>query len=157
MAKSKVAYYCSECGGQSTKWQGQCAHCFSWNTLSEELIETKGSKRYASLTQSTSLQKLNDVKTFMANMVHFSVLPWLFVMKKVNLCWNKLIVCGIDGNLPRFQNLPQEPGSSVPHVFRTLQAILVVWSHQLKFEIWWSDQWLKRYLTFNMVFISCNF
>ena len=39
MPKSKIAYQCSECGGQSTKWQGQCPHCFGWNTLVEELIE----------------------------------------------------------------------------------------------------------------------
>ena len=25
--------------------------------------------------------------------------------------------------LPHFQNLPQEPGSSVPHVFRTLEGL----------------------------------
>ena len=63
MAKTKVAYYCSECGGQSPRWQGQCPHCFSWNTMSEEVVESKTPKRYAALTQSSSLQKLNEVET----------------------------------------------------------------------------------------------
>ena len=45
MPKSKIAYQCTECGGQSTKWQGQCLHCFGWNTLVESLIESKGVKR----------------------------------------------------------------------------------------------------------------
>ena len=35
MAKAKTAYVCSECGGESSKWQGQCPECGAWNTLSE--------------------------------------------------------------------------------------------------------------------------
>ncbi len=35
MAKSKTAYQCRECGGNSSKWQGQCPHCFVWNSLEE--------------------------------------------------------------------------------------------------------------------------
>jgi len=35
MAKAKTAYTCTECGGRSSKWQGQCPHCNAWNTLVE--------------------------------------------------------------------------------------------------------------------------
>ncbi len=63
MPKSKIVYQCTECGGQSTKWQGQCLHCFGWNTLVESLVEGKGVKRYASLTKSNELTKLNEVET----------------------------------------------------------------------------------------------
>ncbi|HZI83627.1 MAG TPA: DNA repair protein RadA [Casimicrobiaceae bacterium] len=35
MAKAKTAYACTECGGRSSKWQGQCPHCAAWNTLVE--------------------------------------------------------------------------------------------------------------------------
>jgi DNA repair protein RadA/Sms len=35
MAKPKTAYSCTECGGRSSKWQGQCPHCSAWNTLVE--------------------------------------------------------------------------------------------------------------------------
>jgi DNA repair protein RadA/Sms len=35
MAKAKIAYVCTECGGRSSKWQGQCPHCAAWNTLVE--------------------------------------------------------------------------------------------------------------------------
>jgi len=31
----KVAYYCSECGDNFPKWQGQCPSCQAWNTLQE--------------------------------------------------------------------------------------------------------------------------
>src|SRR5258706_13463970 len=32
---TKTIYSCTECGGQSPKWQGQCPHCGVWNTLVE--------------------------------------------------------------------------------------------------------------------------
>ncbi|MCC6868969.1 MAG: DNA repair protein RadA [Burkholderiales bacterium] len=37
MAKAKTVYACTECGGASPKWQGQCPHCGAWNTLVESL------------------------------------------------------------------------------------------------------------------------
>ena len=39
MAKNKTAYVCSECGAEHNKWQGQCAECGAWNTLSEIVLE----------------------------------------------------------------------------------------------------------------------
>ncbi|MFO1305607.1 MAG: DNA repair protein RadA [Burkholderiales bacterium] len=35
MAKAKTVYSCTECGGTSPKWQGQCPSCGAWNTLVE--------------------------------------------------------------------------------------------------------------------------
>jgi DNA repair protein RadA/Sms len=35
MVKRKVAYVCSECGADHSKWQGQCGACDEWNTLKE--------------------------------------------------------------------------------------------------------------------------
>ena len=40
MAKPKSIYSCTECGGQSPKWQGQCPSCHAWNTLVETVAET---------------------------------------------------------------------------------------------------------------------
>ena len=37
MPRSKSAYACTECGGRSSKWQGQCPHCGAWNTLVETI------------------------------------------------------------------------------------------------------------------------
>ncbi len=39
MAKAKTAYVCTECGSEHNKWQGQCAECGVWNTLSEIVVE----------------------------------------------------------------------------------------------------------------------
>ncbi|MBK7331878.1 MAG: DNA repair protein RadA [Betaproteobacteria bacterium] len=37
MAKARTVHACTECGGQSPKWQGQCPHCGAWNTLVESV------------------------------------------------------------------------------------------------------------------------
>lgn len=34
MAKVKTAYVCTDCGTEHGQWQGQCASCKEWNTLS---------------------------------------------------------------------------------------------------------------------------
>ncbi|HET7845667.1 MAG TPA: DNA repair protein RadA [Xanthomonadales bacterium] len=39
MAKAKTAYVCGDCGSSSSKWQGQCADCGAWNTMSEIRLE----------------------------------------------------------------------------------------------------------------------
>ncbi len=39
MARSKIAYVCSDCGAHSVKWQGQCPECAAWNTLSQTTLQ----------------------------------------------------------------------------------------------------------------------
>lgn len=34
--KIKTAYFCSQCGAEHPRWQGQCRECGSWNSLIEE-------------------------------------------------------------------------------------------------------------------------
>jgi DNA repair protein RadA/Sms len=46
MAKPKRRYVCAACGSVSYRWQGQCADCGEWNTLSEEAPETVFSARH---------------------------------------------------------------------------------------------------------------
>jgi len=61
MARAKTIYTCTECGGQTLKWQGQCPHCNAWNTLVETIAE-KTSSRYQAAAQSSRLQKLAEVE-----------------------------------------------------------------------------------------------
>jgi DNA repair protein RadA/Sms len=35
MPKSTVTFVCTDCGGESLRWAGQCPHCQAWNTLQE--------------------------------------------------------------------------------------------------------------------------
>jgi len=65
MAKAKTIYSCTECGGQSPKWQGQCPHCGAWNTLVEtvaEALPAAGKNRYSALAASGRLQQLAEVE-----------------------------------------------------------------------------------------------
>lgn len=63
MAKNKSIYSCTECGGQSPKWQGQCPHCGGWNTLVEAIAETSTSThRYASLANTSEVKLLSEVE-----------------------------------------------------------------------------------------------
>jgi DNA repair protein RadA/Sms len=41
MGKNKTAYVCSDCGADFAKWQGQCASCHEWNTLTRISIGTR--------------------------------------------------------------------------------------------------------------------
>ena len=43
--KAKVAYVCGDCGGEHNKWQGQCAECGAWNTLSEIVLESAAAQK----------------------------------------------------------------------------------------------------------------
>lgn len=47
MAKSKIAYVCSDCGSEHNKWQGQCQDCGVWNTLVEFRIGASPSRASA--------------------------------------------------------------------------------------------------------------
>ncbi len=40
--KARSAYVCSECGADHNKWQGQCAGCGAWNSLSEIVLAPAG-------------------------------------------------------------------------------------------------------------------
>src|SRR5713226_1978617 len=45
MPKSTVTFMCSECGGESLRWAGQCPHCQAWNTLQEFQVRKSGPGR----------------------------------------------------------------------------------------------------------------
>ena len=62
MAKAKTQFVCSECGGASLKWQGQCPHCSAWNSLSEARVEAPAEHRYAPLASTAAVQSLGDVQ-----------------------------------------------------------------------------------------------
>jgi len=53
MAKPKTVYSCTECGGQSPKWQGQCPQCGAWNTLIEA-PSVAGGTRFEGVTGTRS-------------------------------------------------------------------------------------------------------
>ncbi len=43
MSKNKI-FTCQNCGAIFKKWQGKCSECNAWNTIIEELLDTKITK-----------------------------------------------------------------------------------------------------------------
>ena len=47
--KVKTVFYCTQCGNETPKWQGQCSACGAWNTIVEQPSAPKGKKAAASM------------------------------------------------------------------------------------------------------------
>ncbi|MFA9216217.1 MAG: DNA repair protein RadA [Sphingomonadaceae bacterium] len=67
MAKAKTQYTCSDCGGTSSKWTGQCPACQQWNTLVETVVEAGANNRYSqpqhlALAQTAPVLSLSDIE-----------------------------------------------------------------------------------------------
>ena len=66
MAKTKTAFVCGDCGAEHTKWQGQCAECGAWNTLSELRLGSAPSARartgFAGAGNAAPVQRLSEVE-----------------------------------------------------------------------------------------------
>ena len=50
MAKSKIAFFCKECGFESNKWLGKCPACNQWDTFVEEPKSAKKVARGSGIT-----------------------------------------------------------------------------------------------------------
>lgn len=68
MSKIKTAFFCGNCGYESTKWLGKCPSCNQWNTFIEEVID-KGAvknggdswKNFSDNKRATTAVALSDV------------------------------------------------------------------------------------------------
>ena len=65
MAKAKIQYTCTECGGVSSKWAGKCPACGQWNTLVETVVEPASSNRFSTnrqgIAQTAPVLSLSDI------------------------------------------------------------------------------------------------
>ena len=63
MARDKSIYTCSDCGGSSPKWLGQCPQCGAWNTLVEGVAEAAAATRhrFAPLAASQPVATLAEI------------------------------------------------------------------------------------------------
>ncbi|HEU5436293.1 MAG TPA: ATPase domain-containing protein, partial [Telluria sp.] len=67
MAKARTTFTCSECGGMSSRWTGQCGDCKAWNTMVETVVEPLGVNRmsqtqHKSLAQTAPVLSLADIE-----------------------------------------------------------------------------------------------
>lgn len=58
--KIKTAYFCSRCGAEHPKWQGQCRECGEWNSLIEERTPVR--KAAASRPSAVRPTKITDIQ-----------------------------------------------------------------------------------------------
>src|SRR6185436_5455832 len=61
LAKAKTVYSCTECGGQSPKWQGQCPHCGVWNTLVESIAAPQPTRFQTVAGKASAVRMLGTV------------------------------------------------------------------------------------------------
>src|SRR3546814_2238609 len=62
MAKARVSFVCSECGGTTAKWEGKCPHCGAWNTLQESRESAAPAHRFAPLAGAAPVRRLSDIE-----------------------------------------------------------------------------------------------
>lgn len=63
MARTKVVFYCTQCGNESPKWQGRCPSCGQWNTMQEHIEKPNVSGIRSAVGQSRVPVRLNEVDT----------------------------------------------------------------------------------------------
>ena len=63
MSKTRIKYICSNCGYESLRWLGKCPECESWNSFTEEIIETSKRKQVIS----KSKYEINTIDSISAN------------------------------------------------------------------------------------------
>jgi DNA repair protein RadA/Sms len=50
VARVKTAFFCTECGNETARWQGQCPACGAWNALAEQPTERRSGRGPAAVT-----------------------------------------------------------------------------------------------------------
>ncbi|MBQ8687900.1 MAG: DNA repair protein RadA [Ruminococcus sp.] len=68
MAKSKMVYRCTECGFETSKWNGRCPSCGTWNSLEEDILMPSPVGRAGGASRkktdlSDRIQELNSITT----------------------------------------------------------------------------------------------
>lgn len=63
MAKSKIVFFCKECGYESSKWMGQCPGCKTWDTFVEEVVTKKSNSVSSKLSIKSEPEYLSNVTT----------------------------------------------------------------------------------------------
>ena len=61
MSKTRIKYICTSCGYESLRWLGKCPECDSWNSFSEEIVETSKRKNGSPSINKSSIFKINEI------------------------------------------------------------------------------------------------
>lgn len=62
MAKTKIAFFCNNCGVESPKWVGKCPSCGEWNTYVEEkVVKGKTQANSAMISSNSKPLKVSEI------------------------------------------------------------------------------------------------
>ena len=61
MARTKIVFFCTECGHETPKWQGRCPACGQWNTMQEHIDRSSAGKGNAMSLRSNLPRKLSEI------------------------------------------------------------------------------------------------
>ena len=73
MAKIKTAFFCQNCGHQTSKWLGKCPSCSEWNTFVEEVVSNNDSTVVAFSTSNGKTAKpqvIQDIERKTEERIH---------------------------------------------------------------------------------------
>ena len=70
-SKTKITFSCSNCGAKYPKWLGQCTVCEEWNTIAEEIVNTKNKNDYKFISKSKAVD-INDINYSNDQRIFFS-------------------------------------------------------------------------------------
>ncbi|TMF71786.1 MAG: DNA repair protein RadA [Chloroflexi bacterium] len=63
MPKSTITFVCTECGGESLRWAGQCPHCRAWNTLQEFQVRKATKESKSRPLEAARVVRLSEIPT----------------------------------------------------------------------------------------------
>ena len=61
MASTKKIYSCNNCGAKYPKWMGQCSQCGEWNTVDEEIIQSKKKSEPNIILNKSKLKEIKEI------------------------------------------------------------------------------------------------
>lgn len=59
--KVKTAFFCTQCGAEHARWQGQCRECAAWNSLVEERVAKPSGGKGQAMPVSADIQRLPEI------------------------------------------------------------------------------------------------
>jgi DNA repair protein RadA/Sms len=68
MSKTRIKYVCSNCGYESLRWLGKCPECDSWNTFTEEIVETN-KRKPSSYKGTLNIKKIDEIEDVEKNRI----------------------------------------------------------------------------------------
>jgi DNA repair protein RadA/Sms len=89
MARLRTAFFCTDCGNATARWQGQCAACGAWNTLAEEPIARKAAR-----TPDDPMQTRTASEVVLADVTRAESARWLTGLRELDFVLGGGIVPG---------------------------------------------------------------